>query len=30
VAIWIRHSHSRAASRIRRDGDIPEPGHNRP
>jgi hypothetical protein len=30
VAIWIRHSHSRAASRIRRDSGIPEPGHNRP
>jgi hypothetical protein len=30
VAIWIRHSHSRAASRIRRDKGIPEPGHNRP
>ena len=26
VAIWIRHSHSRAASRIRRDSGIPEPG----
>ena len=30
VAIWIRHSHSRAASRIRRDSGIPEPGHSRP
>ena len=30
VAIWIRHSHSRAASRIRRDSGIPEPGHGRP
>jgi len=30
VAIWIRHSHSRAASRIRRDSDIPEPGYRRP
>ena len=30
VAIWIRHSHSRAASRIRRDSGIPEPGPSRP
>jgi ABC-type glycerol-3-phosphate transport system substrate-binding protein len=30
VAIWIRHSHSRAASRIRRDSEIPEPGRSRP
>jgi hypothetical protein len=30
VAIWIRHSHSRAASRIRRDCGILEPGHSRP
>jgi hypothetical protein len=30
VAIWIRHSHSRAASRIRWDCGIPEPGHSRP
>jgi Family of unknown function (DUF6308) len=30
VAIWIRHSHSRAASRIRRDSGIPGPGHGRP
>src|ERR1022692_564692 len=27
VAIWIRHSHSRAASRVRRDAGIPEPPH---
>jgi hypothetical protein len=30
VAIWIRHGHSRAASRIRRDSGIPEAGHGRP
>ena len=30
VAIWIRHSHSRAASRIRRESGIAEPGHSRP
>jgi hypothetical protein len=29
VAIWIRYSHSRAASRARRDGGIPEPLHGR-
>ena len=30
VAIWIRHSHSRAARRVRRNTQIPEPGHSRP
>jgi uncharacterized protein DUF6308 len=30
VAIWIRHSHSQAASRVRRNTQIPEPGHSRP
>jgi hypothetical protein len=30
VAIWIRYSHSRAASRVRRGAGIPEPGHSRP
>jgi hypothetical protein len=30
VAIWIRHSHSRAASRVRRDTGIAEPEHTRP
>jgi Family of unknown function (DUF6308) len=30
VAIWIRHSHSRAASHIRRDSGIPELVHSRP
>jgi hypothetical protein len=30
VAIWIRHSHSRAASHVRRDTGIPEPPHGRP
>jgi hypothetical protein len=28
VAIWIHHSHSRAASRARWDRGIPEPGHS--
>jgi hypothetical protein len=30
VAIWIRYSHSRAASRVRRDSEIPDPGYTRP
>src|ERR1022692_1549737 len=30
VAIWIRHSHSRAASHVRRDAGIAEPAHGRP
>jgi len=30
VAIWIRHGRSRAASRVRCDSGIPDPGHNRP
>jgi Family of unknown function (DUF6308) len=30
VAIWIRHSHSRAASHVRRVAGIPEPVHVRP
>ncbi len=30
VAIWIRHSHSRAASRVRHSNQIPEPRHHRP
>jgi hypothetical protein len=30
VAIWIRHSHSRVASRVRRDSGIAEPGNTRP
>jgi Family of unknown function (DUF6308) len=30
VAIWIRYSRSRAASRVRRVSGVPEPGHGRP
>jgi len=30
VAIWIRHSHSRAAGHLRREAGIPPPEHGRP
>jgi hypothetical protein len=30
VAIWIRHSPSRAASHVRRDAGMAEPEHGRP
>jgi len=30
VAIWIRHSHSRAADHLRREAGIPRPEHGRP